>query len=467
MTKNIKITILSIYGIAGLTILLLTLINNFFILFLGVFILAGIIFLGFLSGRLNLIDYTKILIPIIVLSPIVKIPGLFADLRLDDIWLAFGFLILLIKIAVNKLDFKIIIPTYAKVFVVFIFWISVTIFISSYREPHLYSTRDWTEVYKTLKLLIYLLIAVNLKLDFNKQKNMMNTLLISILISAVFGILQYFNVADINSWLTKYYIFETKVYNLETQRRVVGTFGNPNIFGTALILGIALCLSNLFSGFKKRYIIALFILFLAQIMSLSRTSLILAIILIVFLSFKIITKTKRKAVTLLYMGLIPVIAVLGLQFAPGLFFRRLSRVANISTDTSFQGRINMWENIWHSRTNVNLLTGTGPTSNIRITFDNEWLELLTHYGLIGLTLFILMFLIMYRVLAKMDSNKVNFYNLSAQSLLIILAASMWMFTVFNILQLMPVIIILLGISLNENIRRESNKKHVHKVHTAT
>src|SRR5690625_464078 len=246
MTNTLKLTTISLYVFISLVVLLLTIYNNLFIVFFVGLFIASALFLGFISNRLKLNQYAAVLIPIIIMSPIIKIPGFFADLRLDDLWLIFGASVLLVKMAIKRKPIKLIYPSYAKCFTFFVLWIIVTIFISSYREPHIFSVRDWTEVYKGVKLLLYLLIAVNLKLDAVGQKKIMRVLLRSLLVLAIFGVLQYFNVANINNWLTTHYIFESKIYNLEVQRRVIGTFGNPNVFGVALMIGIAFSFASLF-----------------------------------------------------------------------------------------------------------------------------------------------------------------------------------------------------------------------------
>ncbi len=460
MSNTLKNTTLAIYTAISLVIVTLSTIKPI----LSVSLILSLLFLGllvgFLSGKLTSRHYVIMLIPSVIISPMVKIPGMFASLRIDDLWLAFGGVLLLIKLAINSRNLKFEFPRFSKLLLAFIVWIAITIFISSFREPGLYSTRDWTEVYKSLKILVYLLIAINIKLDTVKLKKMINVFLIFLSASAIFGILQYFNLFDINSWLTPYYIFETKVYGLETQGRVVGTFGNPNIFGGAMLIGIALSFSNLLNKFKMRYLLLLGLFFTAITMSLSRTALVAAVLLILIMSISVLWRSKKKGLVLFIFSLIPVVGAIGLWFAPERFFRRISRMGDLATDTSFQARLGMWKDIWVSRSKINMLTGTGPTSNLRITFDNEWLEMFTYYGFVGLLLFLIAFVLMYYRLGKLDSNAISFYNIAVRSLLIVFGASMIMLSIYNQLQLMPVIILLTGavLGVNTDKRGVANKK---------
>lgn len=450
MTNTFKTTMIAMYGAFSLLMLLLSMYKPVYALYFTVALVFSFMFFGFLAGKLTINHYAAVLVPSIILSPIITIPGFFADIRVDDIWLAFGAIVFFANITFKRKMTNIVIPLYAKLYVLFIAWIGITIFLSSFREPYLYTNRDWTEVYKGLKLLAYLLIAVNLNLDANKIKKIINVFLVALLASALFGIMQYFNFVNVNTWLTPNYIFETKIYNLETQRRVVGTFGNPNIFGGALLIGIALSFSNLLSEFKKRYVIMLIVFFVALTMSLSRTALVSAVILIVLMSVMILWKTKKKVPTFLTLSFVPVIALIGMRFAPDSFFVRISRLGDLGTDSSFQARLWMWETIWESRSKINMITGTGPVSNLSITFDNEWLELFTLYGFVGVFLFLLVFGTIYYQLGKVDGNKISFYNVGVKGLMVVFGISMTMLTIYQLLQLMPVIILLMGVVLNKS-----------------
>ena len=192
------------------------------------------------------------------------------------------------------------------------------------------------------------------------------------------------------------------------------------------------------------------IFFVAVIMTVSRTAIISGALLILIMSALTIVKTKKKVSTFLMLSFIPITILVGLQFATDKFYYRLNSLGNISTDTSFQARLINWQNIFISRLKDNLLTGTGPVSKLRITFDNEWLMLLTLYGIIGTAIFIITFTTIYINLSKMKSNTVYYYNIALKGLLIILAISMFTMPVFQQLQLMPIVILFIGLILNKS-----------------
>ena len=448
MTTSFKVTIISMYALISLALLLSAILNPMFLVIAcGFFSFVLLLFL-FITNKLKFIHYITIMIPSVVLSPFMQFPGLPA-IKLEDMWLAFGGILLAIKIAKEK-NLKFICPSYAKTFSVFIVWIAFTIFLSSYREPHLYSNRDWMEIIKNVKLLIILLLAVNVKLEGNKQKKIVNTMIITMLVASAFGFMQYFNFLNVNSWLTPHYIFEAKIRDLENQNRVVSTFGNPNTYAGALLIGIAFSFCEFLKSYKIKYALCLMVFFVALMTSLSRTALVVSLIMISIMSFMIFWKTRHKIKMLFYFSFIPLIFLIGLQFAPDRFFYRMSFLDDVSQDTSFQARLGIWRLIFETRTKINLLTGTGPVKQIHFEFDNEWLMLLTYYGTIGIAIFLTIFVGVYLKLGEMKNNNNNFYNLAAKALMSAFAVYMITMPAFQQLQLMPMITLMLGIVLNKS-----------------
>lgn len=443
-----KKTILSIYLLISLLLLLYVIVSpNTAIIVIALFIGAAL-FLAFISGKLKFYHYILILVFCIILSPNIKLPGVPA-IRLDDLWLMFGLVVILFTKGFKRSNFTFSFPVYAKIFLAFIAWIAVTIFFSSYKEPYFYAHSDWLEIYKNLKLLGILLIAANIKLENGMLKKIVHAALLAFFITSVFGFLQYFNAFNINSWLTVHYA-STEKYGIENMSRVVGSYGNPNVFAVALLIGIAFSFSEYLHSFKVKYLLLMAVFFVAVIMTVSRTAIISGALLILIMSALSIVKTKKKVSTFLMLSFIPITILVGLQFASDKFYFRLNSLSNISTDTSYQARLINWQAIFTTRTKDNLLTGTGPVSRFRITFDNEWLMLLTLYGAIGTAIFIITFAVIYINLSKMKSNNVYYYNIALKGLLIVLAISMFTMPVFQQLQLMPIVILLIGLILNRS-----------------
>jgi hypothetical protein len=432
----------------ALLIVLITLNPIVSILFFAlVFIL--ILIVQIIKSESPMYAYVICLIPAIVLSPIISIPALPFDLRLDDFWLAAGSLIFLIVISVKKNKVTIKFPQYAKIFLLFIFWIVISLLISAIKNPQVASLRDFVEVYKFLKVFVYLVIIGNLKLNDKKAKKLVNVILISLSLSALFGLMQYLNLLNVNSWLTPYYIFETKVYDLETKNRIVGAFGNPNIFAISLVVGISILLAKIVERFKFKYLLLLFIFFVSLMMSLSRTGIISAAIVLLFILCYSASKSKHSVkIILASVYFLPIFIGTLLLTAPDWFFRRISGLANIGTDTSFNARLTMWKYIWNENTKDNWVLGRGARSGSLITFDNEWLEFLTSYGAVGVLILIAFLTCMYLSL-KNNIPTGGLISVAGASVLIVVVLSMLSMTVFSALQLMPIIIIFLALGMNK------------------
>lgn len=444
MNKQNK-TIVLTFIIGSFAFLILSMTNYIYALFGLALIALSWVFIMFISGKWGLYHYIITLIVSIILSPLIELP--LWTFKLDDFWLIFGVIVFIFKITfVKDINFKL--PSYARMFLVFILWIGITLLISVFKEVELYSFRDWTELYKNGKLLIYLLIGLNVKLNKEKQEKIINVAIGSLLISALFGIAQYFNLFNVNQLISPYYIFETKYSGLLNNKRVVGTFANPNIFGGALLIGIALSFSKLLNKFKFKYLISLFIFFIALAMSLSRTSILVCVILVFLMIISVLVRSNKKIPALLTLFFSPFLLLVVSRFVPEKLYSRLSEFQDLQTTGSWQVRLNNWKNIFENRTKDNFIVGTGPTSGMPITFDNEWLMILTHYGAIGVLIFLSLFTMIYYNLGKVRGY--GFYYIALRSLMISFSVYMMFLPVFSVLQLMPIIILLMGITLNNS-----------------
>lgn len=421
------------------------------------------LFLYFLKGNVGLNQFVLILIPTIVLSPMIDVPGIIG-IRLDDLWLAFGAIVYITKVAFTNQKFEFKLPRYSTMFIIFIAWITISIFISSFKEPYFYSNRDWLEVYKNLKLLLIIVIANQIIINKTLIDKIFNVILFSLSASALFGIMQYFNLAGINSWLTPHFLAESQIKGLEVHGRIVGTYANPNVFGTAMLVGIGLSIGRFFQIFKLRYLFLALMFLVATFLTLSRTSLIACFILIFIISFQSIWKSRNKLLTLASFIFIPIIGLIALKTAPEKLFFRAQNLNNLSEDASFQGRLDIWRRIFNERTLPNIYTGTGPVSNLRITYDNEWLMIMTLYGIVGLILLLTWFYIIYRNLGKLDYQINGSYIIALRSIMVVYGISMFMEPVFQQLQLMPLIALMIGVLLNSsNKKAERLKKKKLKV----
>lgn len=460
MTSNAikNLTVSTIVLFSFLLIIASTINPTYAIYSLGSLSVLFLLFL-FIVGRLNALHYVMILIPFLVLSPEIALPNLPAA-RLDDFWLLCGLIIITFKTIIAKnIEFNI--PNYTKWFLLFVAWIVFTIFLSSYREPNLYTIRDWLEPYKALKLIVLLVLMTTIKMDNQDKQKIIKNFLFTMLIASIFGFVQYFNLWDINSWLSHYYVDnELQAFNLETQNRVVSTFGNSNVFGGALLIAIAFSLANFLSDLRFRHFMYTSVFFIALITTMSRTVFLLSLILVFLMTIGFIKKKKLGLKSFLALSSLPFVGILGLTLAPDRFFYRMQFLGDILNDTSFQARLIMWNYIFEDRTKINLLTGTGPVKNLHFYYDNEWLMLLTIYGAVGVVLFVIIFGSIYFAAKRIEDF--NFYSIAVQSLIIVIAGYMITLPFYHDLQLAPMFILVLGVVLNKtainNYRTNDNRK---------
>lgn len=414
-----------------------------------VLIIAGIVGLVvyglFLNKKLNLYHFTLILIPAFVFSPSITIASGLPDIRFDDLWLGFGTIVFLTKLSLAKLKLRVKFSLSAKIFLLFITWIAITILISSFREPYYYKQSDWFELVKNGKLLVIFLIVYNLKITNNQFYRLVNMLIFSLFISAVFGVFQFFNILNVNSWLTPYFIADSQVAGFERNGRVVGTFANPNVFAGVLLVGVSLSLSKLLNKLNIFSAIHLLFFILAIFLTLSRTGLIALAVVGCSVVLVSLVRSRNKISILLFSGISSFVPLLALKFVPESFFYRMGFLNDISSDGSFSARRYNWEQIIESRTKINILTGTGPTGKLPITFDNEWLHILTYYGIIGATLFVLLFLVFFINVSNVKMKENSWIQISCQCLLITFPIYMVTSVVFQQLQIMPIVMMCLSL----------------------
>lgn len=335
-------------------------------------------------------------------------------------------------------------------------WILVTIIISLIREPLYFSNSDLFEILKFSKLLIIYTIINNIYYTTKEMSKIFNTIILAIALNAFFGISQYFNILNINEWLSPIFIGETNLISFYDHSRVVGTLGNPNIFAGVLLIGLSLTLAKLLNKIDLKMTILFFVQFMALIFTQSRTGFVIFFIIIVFIIFNQLIfnsnnfKDMIKNITVIVI--LPAIIFMLFLLLPTKYFNRIDNLNNISEDLSFNTRLMIWKDTFFNRTMDNIIFGTGPTSNFSITFDNEWLHILTHYGIIGL-IFILFFLFIIYRNSKIGIKDFYWITISCRTIILSMVIYMMTASVFHTLQLGPIVMIILALSsvINKNL----------------
>ena len=320
--------------------------------------------------------------------------------------------------------------------------------------------RDFWEFGKLLEYFLIFSLVANLDISPNEMKYYYKIALVVFLCSAFFGIAQYLNLGNINATISPYYTL-TQMRGLLVHKRIIGTTGNPNEFGALMVLASSLAFSGVLFFKKKTMRLFSWICFavfvLSIVLTLSRSAIIALIIAICFLTlfkYPSILRTKRGIKRLaIIIPIMIIILLIIINIAPEKFFLRFNQLENISHATSWQARIVNWNvnyNIWK----LSPLFGWGPGKVTMTTIaDNEWLLLLRRYGLIGVIIFISWFVSFYHGLSRIcrSSSSAEVRVLAAALQATILAYAVYMIpaAVYHSLQLMPILLIFLGLAYSQ------------------
>jgi O-antigen ligase len=320
--------------------------------------------------------------------------------------------------------------------------------------------RDFWEFGKLIEYFLIFALVASLNIPPEHMQKYYIISLIIFLCSAAFGFAQYFNLFDINSWLMPYYA-PTKAYYITKAGRIVGATSNPNVFGAAMVLAASLALTGAL-WLKGRSIklfswAALGVFSLAIVFTLSRTALVCLLVIVAFIAlYKYTMHFGFKKVVRLVVLVIPVLLVIAfilLQLAPERFFFRMGRGMDLGTDTSWQARQVMWQSAIDSWKQSPFL-GWGPgKETMTASPHNDWLLLLRRYGTLGVLVFVLWFVGVYRTLSSIERGTKNSYTetfcAALQATLVAYAIFMIPLSVYHDLQVMPILLIFLGLAYTQ------------------
>ena len=405
----------------------------------------------------------RVLIPILVASvlfPPFKIPFGIPSIRLELLIILIAWLLFVLGYFTHGEFIKIRQYPIYKWFALFGLAILLSISYATLVEGYAIIGRDFWEFGKLIEYFLIFTLVANLDISSVDIKRFYKYALIVFLCSAIFGIAQYLNLANINVRISPYYA-PTQIEGLMLQGRVTGTTGNPNEFGAMMMLASSLAFSGVLFFEKKTMRLfsfsCFFVFVLSIVLTLSRSAIIALIIAICFLTlfkYPLILGIKKGIKQLSIM--IPIIAIailLIIKIAPEKFFFRISQLGNIWNATSWQARIVGWK-INYDLWKLSPLFGWGPGKMTMTTIvDNEWLLLLRRYGLIGIIIFILWFANFYFGLSKIyrtsSSTEVVALAVALQATLLACAVYMIPAAVYHSLQLMPILLIFLGVAYSQ------------------
>ena len=236
-----------------------------------------------------------LLILSLILSPDFQIVQGLSVLRLDDlIVLFFVVFSLLQKMRTNKSMFSLDRRVGPLLVIGF-----VALFSISFQEIFFDRTVVINDIMIFPMLLKYLLIYQMGKMAGDEKSIMsyLNIYLVVGLISVVVGIMQYHNIAGVNNWLSPIYIKDDiKIQSLIDQRlmaRASGTIGDPRQYGYLLVTLLAILVTFILEKRKRLFaLIGAAVTLTALIYTLSRTAVLVVIIIVAFLIFFNVTYYK-------------------------------------------------------------------------------------------------------------------------------------------------------------------------------
>jgi voltage-gated potassium channel Kch len=370
-----------------------------------------------------------------------------------------------------------------------------SIFFSEYT-----SLTDFIEVYRYLLYFSFFIIA---KETMNFSINdIVKTALVFIFIVELFGVMQFYNIIDINNHIGLLYTSSESLYNMILmQHRIGSTFLNPNLYGSFIVIVISLLLSLLTFKYPVKWYF-IYPLLLLTILSIfyttSRTAVITIFGVIVYwIIITLITKadsfkgTLKNGLIVLALFILAAIILIPninyLNYAKDQIVKNLdislsfgdesnpeedpsdetqenekeekeNRIKkSVESVSSFKSRYHYWD-LNMAQFKESPILGSGPMKDEFVRFaDNAYIYTLARYGIVGLIILVGFYLYMYSRTAITVYRKNTSYAQKILSMTIHLTitgyfvmgivAEIW----FNI-QSMTILFALFGLLYNKNIK---------------
>jgi|GEM_PF-1323911 len=356
-------------AIAGIALILIYLITNNF--------------------EISYLHLTVFLIISSLLLPPISIKSTLPDIRFEEFIFYIFFPFILLKPPEHK-KLKGRAKTFAYVFMAFLvcMFISLIWGVMHFGVPT--GSRDFVNFFKIAKYLIIFWVIYRFNYTDDELKTILYVVLGTLFISVTLGFLQLYGVFGLDH-ITAPLFLQNRAY-MATER-LVGTFHNPNTYGSILLVGIIICLVLLFhkSLVKNRVLIsALLVYFIAAlILTVSRTD----VAIFVFIAILIpVYNTYKHSINPLYVllfftGFVLLLIPLAGFLTYDILVRYISGM-NILQDQSFLMRLYSW----YINTKIFLqspIVGWGTSEYLYTTIvDNEYILMLRNFGILGTSVYI-------------------------------------------------------------------------------
>lgn len=423
------------------------------ITFLGITLFFGI------SGVFSIKRVMSALLVVAILFPYIRLPGDIPDVRPEFIILLAALALLFLgHLATGQPILLRRCPTY-KWFALFGLSIIVSMAHATLLKGQPLIGRDFWELAKVLQYFLIFALVASLRINAADIKRYYKLALVVLLLSALFAFLQYIDFAGINRLVSPYYA-PTQMRGLLVHGRVAGTTPNPNEFGVLMVLAASLALSGgLFFQERGLRILSWAVLpvfWLALVLTLSRSALVALFlagvtILFLFLKRKSLKHRFRRVVLFVLLGCVAGAVILQVMPEKALF--RFSQLATFTEASSWQERVANWTTqfaIWLESPWL----GWGPgKATMGTIVDNEWLLLLRRYGVVGLVIFLCLFGSLFLGLSRIrrvnSETPVVALSVALQGTLVGYSLYMIVAAVYHSLQLMPILLLFLGLAYSQ------------------
>lgn len=377
------------------------------------------------------ISSSKLILILFIMS-IALIPTLVGPIRLEDIILG---LIIIYTLLYKKLLIKANNYTFIVSLLVISFLSIMAGYLINFKGSSIRDLISWIKIIKYVS--IYIIIRYTF---ISREVNIPSFLKIMVnigLLSSFVGLLQYFNLLGINSWLTP--IYDDNPFRLSflvnnlPGRRIIGTSFNPNYFGMYQV--ILILTSFILAKHYRNKIHWAYMLFfiIILILSKSRTGL-LAVTFSLAMSYIFSLFQKRRYILIfliagIFVGSLFLIVNIADRppFGNMAFFQRFKKSQfDLNQRNSLSVRIEVWQEFsnWFKNNPKAWLFGVGPQKNdTGVTIDSEYFELLRSMGITGfLLVFFLELYILYKSLKIFSSSKKNDIRAIAHYTLLLIIA---------------------------------------------
>lgn len=259
-----------------------------------------------------------------------------------------------------------------------------------------YTLRDVMELATFFKYFLILTLVVSVRIGEDEYSFLSRSFLAGLIILILFGWAQHLNPLNINTWLSPFFNQSHWEHLLVgNPARVLGTFDNPNVFGTFTVMALAFLTTRYYFVERGKFPLLLFILIglviKLEYLTISRTALFgIALVFTILSIWAFIHYGKNKKI-MVKIGALFLLTVFLFVTASADFLYRVAEGMDFSNSTSFQGHVQQWGmavgSIWDSP-----VFGWGTQKSTMTTIvDNEYALYARRYGFIGLAFYLWFF----------------------------------------------------------------------------